>query len=244
MHLKFTAIFDVEDYKTHNVTKKDDILLLHYAETAREKVRRELHKIVKKNEENLMKGRPPVEIDVNMDIHYQKRSLDQNAWLWLAHTLEAAIVNNKRLSGESIQWNTPDEVTPQMIHDDYLERYAPRATVFVDAGNVDYLRKALTETAGRIMKETWHSDTQKMEMEIWKTSSYFNVREFCEFAEHIEDSLISYGVTLDNSVDFKLLIEDLQTLKNKAEVIEKDTIIPILTEPEKSAIVEEEFDIF
>ena len=235
MHLKFTATFDVEDYKKHNVTKKDDILLLRYAEVARDKVRRELRKIVDKNNKNRDMGKEPVSIDVNMDIHYSKRSLDQNAWLWMAHTLEAAIVNNKRLSGEAIQWNTPDEVTPQMIHDDYLERYAPRATVFVDAGNVDYLRKALTETAGRIMKETWHSDTQKMEMEIWKTSHYFNVREFCEFAEHIEDSLLSYGITLDNSTDYKNLIEDLQTLKNKAEV---------LTEPKESAIVDKEIDIF
>ena len=242
MHLKFTATFSLDDYKKHNVTKSDDLLLLRYNYEYREKVRRELRKIVAKNEKNLANGKDPVQIVADLNIFYAHRSLDQNRWLWLAHTLEAAIVNNKRLSGELIQWNTPDEVTPQMIHDDYLERFAPHATIFVDASNVDYLRKALSETAGRIMKETWHSDTQKMEFLIWKTSSYFDVREFCEFAEHIEESLLSYGITLDNSVDYKNLMEDLQSIKNKSQ---KEAVISdTLTAPQESAIVDEELDIF
>lgn len=236
MHLKFTATFSLDDYKDHNVTKGDDLLLLRYDAEYRDKVRRELRKIVEKNNKNRDKDKPPVELDVDIDIHYMKRSLDQNAWLWVAHTLEAAIVNNKRLSGEAIQWNTPDEVTPQMIHDSYMEEFAPRGYVDVLPGWVDAIRKMIEETHGRVMNETWLPDKQVYRFEIWKTSSYMNVREFCELAEHVEDNLLSYGITLDNSVDFKHLIEDLQTIKNS----DKGS----LTEPKESAIVDKEMDIF
>jgi len=231
MRLKFTATFSVDDYKNHNISRMDDIIALRYMPEFREKVRRELRKLVLKNSANKEKGKGPVEIDVTCDIHYKKRSLDQNAWMWLAHTLEAAIVNNKKASGDFVKWNTPDDVTPQMIHDSYMQEYAPRGFVDVAPGFVDAVRQMLEETQGRVIDETWMPDIQKMRFTVLKTSSYMNVAEFCELAGHVEDNLLSYGVTLDHAVDYKRLIEDLQTIKSG-----------LIREPESATMPE--IDIF
>lgn len=237
MHLKFTATFNVEDYKTHNVTKKDDILLLRYAEVARDKVRRELRKIVKKNDENMMKGRPPVEIEIDANIHYAHRSLDQNRWLWAAHTLEANIINGglAAWNDSNIRWRKAGTVTPEQIHEDYMELYGPMGFVDVQPDFTDAIRKMLEETQGHVIHEEWIDDIKKMRFTVRKTSSYMNTREFSELADHITSNLLAYGIDISTGEDFQKLLEDLQTLKNKAEV---------LTEPKESAIVDKEIDIF
>ena len=62
-----------------------------------------------------------------------------------------------------------------------------------------------------------------------------NTREFSELADHITSNLLAYGIDISTGEDFQKLLEDLQTLKNKAEV---------LTQPKESAIVGKEMDIF
>ena len=95
MRRHFLGSFDVADYQRLGVTKSDDLLILRYPELYRDKIRAEMRKIVEKNAKNKANGKEPVEINVELDIHYLKRSLDQNAWLWKAHEIEAKIVNTK-----------------------------------------------------------------------------------------------------------------------------------------------------
>lgn len=213
MRLKFTATFSVDDYKRHNISRMDDIIALRYMPEFNEKVRRELRKLVLKNSANKEKGRGLVEIDVDMDIHYKKRSLDQNRWLWMAHTLEAAIVNNKKVQGGAIRWNTPDDVTPEMIHEDYMERFAPRGVVFAETGFIDCIRTMLQETQGRVVEEKWLPDEKRMMFTVWKTSSYLNVAEFCELGDKVTEQILSYGIDINRGVDFKRLAEDLETIR-------------------------------
>ena len=219
MKLKFLATFSIDDYRKHGITKADDLVVLRYEPEYREKVRGELRKITEKNKKNESQDKPPVLIEVSLDIHYSKRSLDQNRWLWAAHTLEANLINNGLVAWDdrNVRWQKAGIVTPEMIHHDYMERYAPRGYIEVEAGFVDTVRKMVEDTYGHVMGEEWLPKENKMRFEIWKTSSYMNVAEFCELADHVTDQIMSYGVDINNAADFNVLLDDLEAIKKQQE---------------------------
>ena len=224
MVLKFPATLDVSDYKQHNITKFDDLFCIRYDSAYRDKIRSELRKINEKNAKNLSDGKEPVQLDIEVNIHYRGRSLDQNRWLWRAHEIEANIVNGRKSAwtdSQKIRWRTAESITPEMIHDSYMEQYARRGYIEVEPGFVDAVRKMVNESMGRVMKEEWLPDKQKMQFEIWRTSSYMDVREFCELADHIVENLLAYGVDLNSAVDYEALSVDLQEIKNEAGKEEK-----------------------
>ena len=225
MILRFPATLDIKDYKDHNITKSDDLLCVRYDSAYRDKVRAELRKINEKNAKNMADGKEPVELDITVDIHYKKRSLDQNAWLWRAHEIEANIVNGTKSAwtdSQKIRWRTAESITPEMIHSDYMEQYARRGYIEVEPGFVDEVRKMVNESMGRVMKEQWLPDKQKMQFEIWRTSSYMDVREFCELADHVVENLLAYGVDLNNAVDYEALSVDLREIKNGADTTKQE----------------------
>jgi hypothetical protein len=225
MRLHFPATLDLKEYNRLGITKGDDLLILSYPEVYRDKIRAEMRKIVEKNAKNKANGKEPVELDVNIDVHYVKRSLDQNAWLWEAHTLEANIVNGHKSAwtdNQKIKWSEAGSVTPEMIHEDYLERYAPRGVIDVQPGMVDAVRRMINETMGRVVDEKWIPEKQVMQFTVWKTSSYMNVAEFCQLSEHVKEQLLSYGIDLDNAVDYKNLMADLEEVKSRAVTAEPE----------------------
>jgi hypothetical protein len=219
MRLHFPATLDLKEYNRLGITKGDDLLILSYPEVYRDKIRAEMRKIVEKNAKNAASGKEPVELDVNIDIHYKKRSLDQNAWLWEAHTLEANIVNGHKSAwtdDQKIKWREAGSVTPEIIHEDYLERFAPRGIIDVQPGMVDAVRQMVNETMGRVVDEKWIPENQVMRFTVWKTSSYMNVAEFCQLSERVKEQMISYGINLDDAVDWNNLMIDLEGVKSRA----------------------------
>lgn len=228
MRLNFPATLDVKDYNDHNITKFDDLFCIRYDSAYRDKIRAELRKITEKNAKNLNDGKEPVQLDVTVDIHYKKRSLDQNAWLWRAHEIEANIVNGRKSAwtdSQKIRWRVAESITPEMIHDLYMEQYARRGYIEVEPGFVDAVRKMVNESMGRVMKEEWLPDKQKMQFEIWRTSSYMDVREFCELADHVVENLLAYGIDLNSAVDYEALSVDLQEIKNEADKEEQSRTV-------------------
>ena len=251
MKLRFIATIDIDDYRKHGVTKQDNIVMLRYADVYKDKIRKELRKIVDKNARNAETDKPPIEIEVNLDIHYAKRSLDQSAWLWAAHTIEANITNGGLAAWNdgNIKWRGAGTVTPEMIHDDYMEHWAPRGYIDVQSGFIDLTRRMIQDTYGRVMKETWDDKRQVMTFEVWKTSSFMNVKEFCELAEHVKENLLSYGIDLDNAADYSTLVEDWEKIKKSAEIAEepkpeKTRTEDILTRLDNGDTMFAEFGIF
>ena len=225
MILKFPATFNVKDYLDHNITKADDLLCIRYDSAYRDKIRAEMRKINEKNGKNIADGKEPVQLDVTVDIHYKKRSLDQNAWMWKAHEIEANIVNGRKSAwtdSQKVKWRVAETVTPEMIHESYMEQYAPRGSIEVEPGFVSAVRQMITESMGRVIKEEWLADKQKMCFEIWKTSSYMNVREFCELADRVVENLLAYGIDMNNAVDYEALSVNLQEIKNEADKKEQE----------------------
>jgi len=236
MRLRFPATFDLKDYQRLNITKSDDLLILKYPEIYRDKIRVEMRKIVEKNAKNEANGKEPVELEIEMNIHYAKRSMSANAWLWSAHTLEAKLINTKDQTWRDsmgISWYKVGAVTPEEIHDHYMNEFAPRAKVLIEPDCLEYFRQALNETTGKVVGEHYIESIGKYELTLWKTSSYMNVAEFCALSEHVKESLISYGINLDDATDYTQLLTDLEGIKSRA-VTDKEK-----SEDDASTVIDE-----
>jgi len=218
MRLRFPATFDLKDYQRLNITKSDDLLILKYPEVYRDKIRAEMRKIVEKNAKNEANGKEPVALVCDIDIQYAKRSIDQNAWLWKAHEIEARLINTKDQiwrDEKGITWYKPGAITPEEIHESYNERFSPRAELIVDSSNVPFFRKMLTETTGKIIDET-PIDSEHVRFTILKTSSYLTVAEFCNLADKVSEEMLAYGIDISNGLDWNTLMADLEGIKSRA----------------------------
>ena len=244
---KFLATLDIQYAQSQGMTRLGDIIPLRYSEEYRDRMREEIKKIDAKNKKNAAEFKDPVQIEVSLNIHYQKRSVDQNSWLWSAHTLEAKLINTKDQAwcdDKKITWYKPGAVTPDEVHEAYMERYAPVGYIDVEPGFVSAVRQMMVETMGRVIKEEWNQDNQKMVFTVRKTSSYMNTAEFYQLAEKVKENLLSYGVDLDSALDYKQLMNDLDTLKKKSEA---EAILENMADPVKivkKAFKGEELELF
>lgn len=223
MRLHFPATLDIPYAKGLGLFKLGHLLPLRYDAVYESKIQTEIKKILEKNAKNKANGKEPIELDVTIDIHYAKRSVDQNSWLWAAHTLEANIVNGHKSAwtdDQKIKWREAGSVTPEMIHEDYMQLWAPRGYIEVEPGFVDAVRKMLEETMGKVRAETWLPEKQKMQFEVWKTSSYMNVAEFCQLAEKITENMLLYGIDISSGLDWNNLMTDLEDIKSRSVKIE------------------------
>jgi len=242
MRLRFPATFDLKDYQRLNVTKSDDLLILKYPEVYRDKIRVEMRKIVEKNAKNEANGKEPVELDVSIDIHYQKRSTTFNSWMWAVHTLEANILNGKRSAwtdDQRLKWRETNAITPEMIHESDMIEFAPIARIDVEPDNVPFLCKVLEEESGRVISRE-HNGAGKVTITIRQTSSYWDVRRAAEYGDILKNRLLSYGISLNDSVDYRNIVadfdiwkkeEDLRAVLNESGGIEASTEnedVPIL----------------
>lgn len=232
MRRHFLGSFDVADYQRLGVTKSDDLLILRYPELYRDKIRAEMRKIVEKNAKNKANGKEPVELDVSIDVHYQKRSTTFNSWMWAIHTLEANILNGRRSAwtdNEKLKWRETNAITPEMIHESDMVEYAPIAKIDVEPNNVPFLCKVLEEESGRVISKE-PNGTGKFTITIRQTSSYWDVRRAAEYGGILKNRLLSYGISLDDSVDYRNIVSDFDTWKREAEKKEAEANVPQSTD--------------
>jgi hypothetical protein len=228
MRIHVPVTIDIPYAKSLGIVKLGHLIPLRYDDIYEKKMQEEIKKVIEKNAVSMEKYGKLIQIDCDLNIHYAQRSLDQNRWLWKAHEIEAKIVNTKDQiwrDEKGITWYKPGAITPEEIHESYNERCAPRAKLIVDANNVPFFRKMLLESTGKIVSETI-IDAGHVQIEIWKTSSYMNVAEFCQLSEHVKGNLLSYGVDLENASDYSALIADLDTWKREAEKKEAEANVP------------------
>lgn len=74
------------------------------------------------------------ELDITIEFHYKKRTLDQNALLWSLYEIEANEMN-AGMSGDKKQMVTKDE-----LYADDLKIYAPRIEIKATAENLSFLK--------------------------------------------------------------------------------------------------------
>lgn len=207
--------FDPSVYRRFGLPTAEHLLVLRVDETYWESLHKKLKEHVEKNDKRIMSGMEPFKLEVKIGVDYRHRSLSANAWLWAMHTIEADIINGKKLS---TRWHGIDDVTPEMVHDDYMERLAPRAEVVVD----EWMAQALSETAKIVAKETLPDG--KVKLSLMKTSSYMNAREFAQLSHEVESQMIGYGIPLDNYLEYKKLADQVPEFDRDADMKDMTTL--------------------
>lgn len=229
MHAHILTEFDPSAYRRFGIATAEHLLVLRVDPIYWDSLHKKLKTHVEKNDKRIMAGQEPFKLEVKINVDYRHRSLPANAWMWAMHTIEAAIINGK---GEA--WHDKTDVTPEMIHEDYMDRFAPRADVIVD----EWMAGPLGETARIVSREDLGGD--KIHLVLMKSSSYMNAKEFAQLSHEIERQMESYGISLDNYIDYKKLADQISEFDKEAEKTEDNW--HRLTDAEKKAQDPKRFD--
>jgi hypothetical protein len=121
------------------------------------------------------------ELSVDIEIHYQKRSLSQNDLMWALYGIEANEMNGGRKG--------PDAITPQKIYHDDMLTFAPRIEVEVALSDVSLLRRSYSMVTVPDQKQG-----ERVRAVVYVTSSHWNTKEMHGHLEMIFDRLSMAGV--------------------------------------------------
>ena len=237
MRASILSTFDPLVYRRFGLPTAEHLLVLRVDETYWGSLYKKLKEHVEKNDARIMAGQEPFKLEVKLGVDYRHRSLSANAWLWAMHTIEADIVNGGNGGGK---WYGVNDVTPEMIHEDYMDRLAPRAEIVVDS----WLVPMLSETARVVAKEPLADG--RVKVSLMKTSSYMNSREFAALSREVERQITSYGVSLDHYLEYKKLADQIPGFEKRAEENTPGPFVPKpwhkMTDDEKKKADPERFD--
>lgn len=152
-----------------------------------------------------------IDLEVNLEIFYRKRSINANALLWSLYGIEANWANgnanyregyfSKRLPGHVI--------TPETIHDDDCEVYCEKKEwQILRADKFSFSRAMKLADMGQVMKVfEVEGNPDKIQVQVWKTTSFLNTKEFYTWTERVLDR-IQYGGLLQSDVTEFLILKD------------------------------------
>jgi hypothetical protein len=130
------------------------------------------------------------DMDVTFDIHYMKRTMDQNALLWALYEVEANEMNGGQ-SGKA-----DHNVTAEEIYDNDLKEYAPRIEMFVGAGEYHWIK-----TEYRLIEvEKYDKARDKYYLKVIVTTSHFNTIQMANWINRIFNRVASVGVINGNDI--------------------------------------------
>ena len=133
-------------------------------------------------------------IDMTLDIHYKKRSLDQNALMWSLYEIEANELNGGRTKG-------PDMETAQHIYDGDMKAFAPRLAVTMTMPEINLLQRTYSMVTIEPVVITAPTTEQLYCATVYITSSLWNTKEMHDHLEMIFDRLSIAGVSIKATAD-------------------------------------------
>ncbi len=188
--LKAVVQWSAEFHQAHNIPK--GFILLRYEPRYRKNVAAALLKLdvwqgKHKTDEPDAELRP---IDMMLDIHFKKRSLDQNALMWALYEIEANELNGGRTTGAEL-------ITAETIYTGDMKVFAPELGMMATARQIELLKRTYS------MIEVGEMETpgDYMTVTIYVTSSHWNTKEMHDHLEMIFDRLSMAGVSVANSAD-------------------------------------------
>jgi len=142
-----------------------------------------------------------VKLKLSLDIEYNPRSDEANAFWWALLNLEANYINGTPMyrAGYWSKKLPDDKVTPQRIHDDELETYCEKRTMDVPEKDAWAYRRVQVPGLGRVH----HMEPLqggKVRLHIWKTTSFMDSKEFSTWVKRKIDAIMSEGSLLKTDV--------------------------------------------
>ncbi len=131
-----------------------------------------------------------VDIEVTLDIHYRKRTLDQNALMWALYEVLADSVNGEVIEAEF-------SVTPESLYKEDMLAVAPTVPVVIQAKYLDSL-KQLDVSWRRAMPV---EGTDMVTAEVIRTSSKWNTVEMARHVDGLFNRLAMRGVSIRKASD-------------------------------------------
>jgi len=159
-----------------------------------------------------------VDLQLDLHVHYNTRSVDANALYWIVLTLEANFINGTP-SYRSGYWSKKlpgHVVTPQEIHDDELETYAETFYFDIPEAEAFVWKRVMQAERGKWLR-TEPLKGNSVRMWFRKTTRYMNSKEFNVWTKRKIEAIRDEGSLLKTDVpEFIALKNDfLDLLKGK-----------------------------
>ena len=206
MKLRFAATFDAAEYRKREVLQRDCLVILKHDAADRERIQKELYKLVAKNDEAIARGKDLIELDVTIDIAYRKRSADANRLMWAIDTIIADALNREQ--------GTRTRTTPEELYEKDMEDWAPRHRFVCEEKSLEYFRIVLQEEKGRIKNVEINGGT--CSIEVWQTSSFWNTKQMAEHIDRLLNTLEQMGIIRENSGDLDRIMRDVEDWRKRA----------------------------
>ena len=171
-----------------------------------ERLRKEFVKVNSKNDERFEHGKDEIELEVTIDIHYAKRSVDQNSLIWALNTIRAEVLNRESPSTEP--W------TAQKIHSNDMEELAPKNIVRCTSDIKDCVLQVLQTEKG-VVKSVNQISENEWAFEVWQTTRFWNSKMANEYITSQIDELASMHVTTYNDGNLDILFKEIEQWRKK-----------------------------
>jgi len=201
MKLRARCWLDINEYRKRGVMRYDNLIILKHDDDSRERIQKELYKINDKNLVRIAEGKETVELDVVIDINYSERSLSQNALMWKLYDVLAEALNREA--------GTRYRVSPESLYEEDMKEWAPRHRLYCDKESLPFFKIVLEEERGKIRAVRELPDG-KYEIEVWRTSSYWNTVEMNNHIDRLLNTLEQMGVIAENNGKLDAIMRDIE----------------------------------
>ena len=170
------------------------------------------------------------DLEIIIEYHYKKRTLDQNALMWALYTIEANEMNGGQ-SGHSDQL-----VTAMELYRTDLEQHGERETVTTRRKHLGYYCSTYRVIEGVILDDgremtvkqlkaiDMHGD-DRITIRVVRGSSLFNTREMCYWIDRIFNRLAHHGVSVTDPGEIPMYWKKWRQFMNDSKIVLHDSIM-------------------
>lgn len=150
-----------------------------------------------------------VDLEIDLQLFYRKRSINQNALLWQLYEIEANWANSTPAyrSGYLTQRLPSHVITSEDIHRDDLEVYTQKTRYKIKrADKFAFERAMVLGDMGKVEKVfDLPGEPELIGVEVWRTTSFLDTKEFTVWVERVIDRLKFGGLLNTDLTEFLVL---------------------------------------
>ena len=169
------------------------------------------------------------DLEIIIEYHYRKRTLDQNALMWSLYTIEANEMNGG-MSGSKEQ-----VVIPMELYLSDLEEYGERETITTKRHNLSYylaeyrIIEAVISGGKEIPIKTYlqmqADDNDEITIRVIRGTSKYNTKEMAKWIDRIFNRIAYHGIPVTNPGEIERYWQEWREYLNDNKITIHDTIM-------------------
>lgn len=152
-------------------------------------------------------------LEISIDYHYKKRTLDQNSLMWSLYTIEA-YAHNAGLSGAREHL-----VTAKELYENDIREYAPVVTIECKTEHYEFVRQEYRRV------EILEQDAEKTKVSIWITTSHFNTKQMAYWIDRILNRMAYFGIPAEKEAELHKSWRDWRQMLNDENISLHDEVL-------------------